>query len=205
MNLKETVKECPILAIMRNVPVSDICDYTGAVLGGGISFFEVALNSRDALQEISMLRDKYQQQAYIGAGTVLSIEDAKAAVNAGAEFLLSPAADERVLEYCASQEIAIMPGAVTPSEAALCLRYGFDVIKLFPAAFMLPGYVKSLKGPLDKADFVAIGGVSWSNRQQFIEEGYMGVGLASDLIPKEYLVNKNWEGAAKAIESLVRG
>lgn len=203
LNLRKVVQEHPIIAIMRNVAKEDIIKYADTIYRGGISIFEVALNSKDALEEIKILRKRYDAKAYVGAGTVLSVADAKDAVKAGAQFLLSPSTDEKVLAYCAENDIAIMPGAMTPSEVALCLHYGFSIIKLFPAGFVMPGYAKSLKGPLEKADFIAIGGVSKDNAKQFLKEGYLGIGLGSNLISSTFRHNKEWENAVLEINNFV--
>ncbi|MBR6729491.1 MAG: bifunctional 4-hydroxy-2-oxoglutarate aldolase/2-dehydro-3-deoxy-phosphogluconate aldolase, partial [Clostridia bacterium] len=154
MEMKEIVSQNPLLAIMRNVPMELTLEYAGAILEGGVSFFEVALNSPRALEQITMLKREFGDRAHIGAGTAITVERAKAAVDAGAEFLLSPSTDEEVLSYCAAQGIPMLPGALTPSDVTKCLKYGFSVIKLFPAGDMPKGYIKSLKGPLDETEYV---------------------------------------------------
>ena len=195
--MKQLVLENPILVIMRNVPTEKILDYAGAVMDGGIRFFEVALNSKDALEQIAMLKKHFGNKAHIGAGTAITVERAEAAVSAGAEFLLSPSTDEDVLAWCRDN------GALTPSDVSKCLRYGFPVIKLFPAGDMPRNYIKSLKGPFDDTDYVAIGGVSRDNMADFFAQGYIGVGMGSNVIPKEMVQRNDWIGAAEYVAQTV--
>lgn len=203
MDLRKVIAENPILAIMRNVPLEITLDYAKAIIDGGINFFEVALNSPNALEQITMLKKAYGDKAYIGAGTAITVERAKAAVEAGAQFLLAPSTDPDVLEYCRDNNIPILPGALTPSDVTTCLRYGFNVIKLFPAGDMPKGYIKSLKGPLDNTDYVAIGGVNKDNLKEFFEQGYIGVGLGSNILPKEAVKNRDWAVASEYVKELL--
>lgn len=202
MDMRKVVNENPILAIMRNVPLGITLDYAKAIIDGGINFFEVALNSPDAYEQISILKNAYGDIAYIGAGTAITVERAKNAVSAGAQFLLSPSTDIEVLKFCCDNRIPMLPGALTPSDVTTCLSYGFDVIKLFPAGSMPKGYIKALKGPLDNTDYVAIGGVNESNIADFFKQGYIGVGLGSSILPKEAVANKDWKAASDYVKRL---
>ena len=202
--MKQLVLENPILAILRNVPTDKVLNYAGAIMEGGIRFFEVALNSKDALEQIALLKKHYGHRAHIGAGTAITVERAKAAVEAGAEFLLAPSTDEDVLAWCRDNGVSMMPGALTPSDVSKCLRYGFSVIKLFPAGDMPKNYIKSLKGPFDETDYVAIGGVNRENMADFLAQGYIGVGMGSNVIPKEMVEQNDWIGAAKNVAQTVK-
>lgn len=188
---------------MRNVPLEKTIAYAQAVVDGGVNCFEVALNSKDALKQISMLRAHFGKQALIGAGTAITVELAKNAIEAGAQFLLTPSTHEDVLAYCAKENIMFLPGALTPSDVATCLRYGFSTLKLFPAGSVQDNYVKSLKGPFDGTEYVAIGGVDTNNVQDFFRQGYLAVGLGSNLITKEMVASGDWEEAKKTVAALV--
>ena len=203
MDLKAVVLENPILAIMRNIPLEKTLDYARAVKEGGVKFFEVALNSPHALKQIEMLRKEFGERALIGAGTAVTTELAQSALNAGAQFLLSPSTDTDVLAYCREHHTAMLPGALTPSEVSACVRYGFTTIKLFPAGDMPEGYIKSLKGPLDNTDYVAIGGVTPANLASFFRQGYIGAGLGSNMMPKEAVKNNCWKEGAEYVRRMV--
>lgn len=203
MDMKQLVNENPLLAIMRNVPLEKTLDYAGAILEGGVTFFEVALNSPHAPEQIAMLCKAFGGRAHIGAGTAITIDRAKTAVEAGAQFLLSPSTDAEVLAYCRAESIPMLPGALTPSDVTTCLKYGFSVIKLFPAGDMPKGYVKSLKGPLDGTEYVAIGGVTRDNAADFIRQGYLGVGLGSNILPKDAVAAGDWVAASRYVSDML--
>ena len=204
MKMRETVNENPLLAILRNVPDEILLEYADAIVAGGVNFFEVALNSDGAYEQIARLRDHFGDSVRLGAGTAITLERARAAISAGAEFLLSPSTNEDVLELCACQGIPMLPGALTPTDVSVCVRYGFDTIKLFPAADMPMSYVKHLKGPFDGTEYVAIGGVNADNMADFIKHGYIGVGLGSNILPKDAVAARDWCRATEYVEKLLR-
>lgn len=203
MDMKEIFRKNKILVIMRNVPLEKTIEYAQAVVDGGVNCFEVALNSKDALKQIYMLREHFGERALIGAGTAITVELAKNAIEAGAQFLLTPSTHEDVLAYCAKENILFLPGVLTPSDVATCLRYGFSTLKLFPAGSVQENYLKSLKGPFDETEYVAIGGVDTHNIQDFFKQGYLAVGLGSNLISKELVALDNWEEVKKTVAALV--
>ena len=201
MDMRGIVENRPLLAIMRNVPLEKTLDYAEAVIKGGVTFFEVALNSANALKQISMLRQKFGSKALFGAGTVVTVDLAKSALDAGAQFLLSPSTNEDVLSYCSDNDICFLPGVLTPTDVAVCLRYGFKTMKLFPAGDMPRTYVKSLKGPFDGTEYVVIGGVNPGNLRDFFNAGCIGAGLSS-MIPKEFVSSENWDKGAAHVSDL---
>lgn len=203
MDMYSVVSKNPLLAILRNVPLEKTIDYAETVVKGGISFFEVALNSKDGLTQIRMLRDHFGDQCMIGAGTAITIDRVKAAVDAGAQFLLTPGTPPDVLEYCAKKDYLLLPGVLTPCDVALCLEYGYKTMKLFPAGSMPRSYVKDLKGPFDDTNYMAIGGVSPENIREFFDAGCISAGLASSLMPKDVVAKENWDEGAAYIRKLV--
>ena len=202
--IRDVIRANPLLAILRNVPKDILIPYVSSIVESGVHFFEVALNSEGALNEIYMLKKHFDKDIIIGAGTVITVERAGAAIEAGAEFLLSPSADEAVLEYCSKEEIAIIPGALSPSDVSKCIFYGYKDIKLFPAGDLPYRYVKSLKGPFSETEYMAIGGVNEENVQEFIKAGYLGVGMGSNLIPPEVLKSGEWEKVTVHIDKIRR-
>ncbi len=204
MDFRQIVKDNPLLAILRNVPPDRTLDYAGAAVRGGVSFFEVALNSPHALEQITMLRTHFGDRCLVGAGTAITVDLCRAALDAGAQFLLTPGTPPEVFQYCAQRGAALLPGVLTPSDVAVSLQYGYSTMKLFPAGSMPMGYVKDLKGPFDDTDYVAIGGVCPGNISQFLEAGCMGVGLASSLMPREAAAAGDWETCAAYVRELVQ-
>lgn len=202
MDMYEIVKQNPLLAILRNVPLELTLDYTDAVVAGGVRFFEVALNSPHALRQIAMMRKKYGGSCMIGAGTAITVERAKSALDAGAQFLLTPGTPLDVLEYCAGNDILLLPGVLTPSDVATCLEFGFKTMKLFPAGAMPRSYVRDLKGPFSDTHYMAIGGVNPDNIGEFFEAGCIAAGLASSLMPKDAVARGDWQAAADYVRVL---
>lgn len=202
--MENWIREHRAVAILRGVPFDILKDYIQAVHSGGIRMVEVALNSADALSQISAIKKEYGEKFLVGAGTVLTVRQAEEAVDAGAQFLLSPSVNEEVLAYCAKNRIEFLPGVMTPSDVAVCLRYGYSVFKLFPAGDLPKSYVKSLQGPFGGTQYVAVGGVDRHNAQTFLEQGFLGVGIGSSLIPKEFILSGRWEEAAENIGEMIR-
>jgi 2-dehydro-3-deoxyphosphogluconate aldolase/(4S)-4-hydroxy-2-oxoglutarate aldolase len=202
-NIRETVKKNPVLAILRGVSTDMLIDYVGAIKDGGVRFFEVALNTPDALVQIKMLKARFGDEIIVGAGTAITVKRAKAAVKAGADFLLAPSADEPVLKWCKRNGVAMLPGVLTPTDVSLSLKYGFDTLKLFPASDMPLSYVKSLKGPFDTTEYIAIGGISHTNASDFINAGCIGVGLGSNIAPKEAIKARDCKSITEAVKNLV--
>ncbi len=203
MDMYEIVAKNPLLAILRNIPLEKTLDYTQAILDGGVHLFEVALNSPNALEQIKRMRQKYGDRCFIGAGTAITVERAQAALDAGAQFLLTPGTPLDVLEYCASNDILLLPGVLTPCDVAICLEFGFKTMKLFPAGAMPRSYVKDLKGPFSDTNYMAIGGVTPDNIHEFFAAGCISAGLASNLMPKEIVAANDWERGTAAIRELV--
>ena len=203
MDMYDIITQNPLLGILRNVPLEKTVDYVEAASAGGCSFFEVALNSPDALKQISLLRHYFGDRCLVGGGTSVTVELCKGALDAGAQFLLTPGTPLDVFAYCAENGVKLLPGVLTPFDVATSLEFGYRTMKLFPAGNMPLSYVKDLKGPFDGTNYVAIGGVSPGNIHQFLEAGCLGVGLASSLMPKEAVAAGDWDACATYVRSLV--
>ncbi|MBP1963538.1 bifunctional 4-hydroxy-2-oxoglutarate aldolase/2-dehydro-3-deoxy-phosphogluconate aldolase [Paenibacillus aceris] len=185
MNREQGLKEIErtrIIAIVRGVKEIHILSLAEALLKGGVTVMEVTLNTPGALTMISELQAKWGQQMYIGAGTVLDVEDAQKAVQAGASFLVTPNLDEDVIRYANREGIPIFPGAMTPTEVVKAWKAGATAIKIFPSASLGLSYIKELMGPLDHIPMMAVGGVTEENIKQFLDLGCYGLGIGGSLI-----------------------
>lgn len=147
----------------------------------GIALAEVSLSGAGALEVIRMARQEFGPEAPLGAGTVLTREDARAATEAGASFLVSPALTEGVVDAAASGT-PVLPGALTPSEIFSAHRLAAGPVKLFPAGVMGPAYVKALAGPYPGLSLVAVGGVGIGDAAAFLDAGALALGVGSPLI-----------------------
>jgi 2-dehydro-3-deoxyphosphogluconate aldolase/(4S)-4-hydroxy-2-oxoglutarate aldolase len=153
-----------------------------AILAGGIDVLEVTMTVPGAVELIARLV-KEKPEILIGAGTVLDVESAQKCVDAGAAFVVSPAFDRGTVEFCTAQEIAVLPGALTPTEILAAWNAGADVVKVFPASAMGGAtYLKSLKAPLPQVELIPTGGVSLGTAHHFLEAGAFALGVGADLV-----------------------
>ncbi len=193
-----------ITGIFRNIDESKIVKTAEILINNNINAFEVSYNSHDAIKQIKLLKEHYPD-AKIGAGTILNIEDLKKITSeTEPDFIFTPSVNEEVLKYSQKNNINLIPGVFSPSEVALCLNYGFRLLKLFPAENLSETYVKNLKGPFNNADFIAVGGVTKDNILSFFKMGYLGVGMGSSLIKTDFLKNNDWDSLDKHIKDTLK-
>ena len=154
-----------------------------AIRAGGVSVLEVTMTVPGAIKVIEQLTNAFGDEAVIGAGTVLDLKTAQACLNAGAQFIVSPSLDERTIDFCREHEVAVFPGALTPTEVVRAWNAGADAVKVFPAgAVGGASYLKALKAPLPQIELVPTGGVSLKTAADFIKAGAMALGVGADLI-----------------------
>ena len=201
--MKELWEKYRVCGILRGIPQEWLLNYVQTAMDGGIRLFEVAMNSQDGELQIRTLKKELGNSICVGAGTVTTLERCKAAADAGAEFFLTPCVNRAVLEFCVENKIPILPGVMTPTDVSVCMEYGCSVMKLFPAGSLPKDYIKSLKGPFDGTEYVAVGGVKLENAAGFIEKGFLGVGIGSGLISKEQMEKGNWGEAKDGIASMM--
>jgi 2-dehydro-3-deoxyphosphogluconate aldolase/(4S)-4-hydroxy-2-oxoglutarate aldolase len=199
----EEIQRTKIIAIVRGVQPAHMVAVAHALYQGGITVMEVTLNSPDALEMISKLQSELSTHMYIGAGTVLDLKDAKKAVKAGAQFLVTPNTDEKVIEWASSQEIPIYPGAMTPTEIVKAWKAGATAVKIFPSASLGYTYLKELMGPLNHIPMIAVGGVHESNIKSFIELGCYAVGIGGSLIHLEQINQQNYAWITEKSQALI--
>lgn len=201
--MKTLMKEHSVIAILRDIADNDLIDYLHSLYAGGLRAFEISFSNSSAPAQVERARDYMPADAYIGAGTVLTKRDARTAMDAGADFLLSPSTNPEVLSYCAAQELRLLPGVFSPTDVSVCLEYGFRTLKLFPASSHQPAYIKALQGPFPQTEYVAVGGVSPANAADYRKAGFVGVGIGSSLVDAEDFHRKNWDEITLGIQSFL--
>lgn len=195
------LKKDKLVAIFRKVPNESAIQTAEAVVRGGIKFIEITMDAPDADQQIKNVIAHFKEQdVYVGAGTVLNESMAQKAIDAGAEFLVSPNLDEAIVKFSRANDIPMFPGVLTPTEAEQANQLGCSFVKIFPAGSMGASYIKNLKGPLSHIDFMATGGVNLDNITSFIDNGAAAIGLGSQLVN----LTKIEQGDFTAIESVAR-
>ncbi|GAF24010.1 bifunctional 4-hydroxy-2-oxoglutarate aldolase/2-dehydro-3-deoxy-phosphogluconate aldolase [Shouchella hunanensis] len=197
MHTQAKIHEEKLIAIIRDAQPEDLLNISEALLKGGISLIEVTLNSPQALHGIARLKKAFGTEIIIGAGTVLDPESAKAAIDSGADFLLSPTVNEETIKLTKRYGKVSIPGAFTPTEILSAYECGADFIKVFPAR-MGPEYIKDIKGPLPHIPLVPTGGVNERNVQAFLSAGGVACGIGSSLVNTSEAVTK------QSLEELTR-
>lgn len=178
MNSLQTAGLVPVL---RAASVDQALALASAIADGGVNVLEVTMTVPGALQVIRrLIQDR--PGILIGAGTVLDPETARACILEGANFIVSPALNLRTIEICHRYSVAVLPGALTPTEILTAWDAGADAVKVFPASAMGgAGYLASLKGPLPHIRMIPTGGVSLATAAEFLHAGAFALGVGSDL------------------------
>ena len=188
----------PVLGIVRGLNESCLEGVVEAAFTGGLRFLEITLNTPDALHLITKINTKYTQ-LQIGAGTVLSVEEAKKAIDAGAKYIVAPNFNEEVSIFCAQKKIAYFPGALTPTEIKKAWDAGATMVKVFPASQMGPDYFKVIKGPFDQIKLMAVGGVNPANTKDYLGAGANAVALGGSIFSIQRMANRKFEEIHKDI------
>jgi 2-dehydro-3-deoxyphosphogluconate aldolase / (4S)-4-hydroxy-2-oxoglutarate aldolase len=163
-----------------------------AICAGGIDAIELTMTVPGAVPLIKELKSRFGDAVVVGAGTVLDAETARACVEAGAQFVVSPILDRATVAYCRSCGVPVLPGALTPTEIMEAVRAGAEVVKVFPCgALGGASYIRSLKAPLPGLCLVPTGGVSLQNVGDFIRAGASAVGVGADLVDIGRIVEGN--------------
>jgi 2-dehydro-3-deoxyphosphogluconate aldolase/(4S)-4-hydroxy-2-oxoglutarate aldolase len=173
-----------VVAIMRHTEASLALEAAEALLRGGVEVVEVTLNTAGAPAMIRDLRAHFGERLLVGAGTVLSPRAVDQALAAGAQFVVAPNTDLKVITLCNQRGVPVLPGAFTPTEVVTAWQTGADLVKLFPATTGGPRYIRDLRGPLPQIPLVPTGGVNLQNAEEFIRAGAVALGAGSDLVEK---------------------
>jgi len=169
-----------IIAIIRGANPDDVLKIAGALYEGGIRLLEITMNSAKPLAVIEQTAYHLGDKMLVGAGTVLDVKTAKAAIKAGAEFILSPIVDIDIIAAAKTCGAVVIPGAHTPTEIVYAFKNGGDIIKVFPATS--PGYIKNILGPLPHIPLLPTGGVNLENIAAYKKAGAVGFGIGSALV-----------------------
>ncbi|WP_322801019.1 bifunctional 4-hydroxy-2-oxoglutarate aldolase/2-dehydro-3-deoxy-phosphogluconate aldolase [Thermoflexus sp.] len=178
----QAIRESRALIIIRGDFGDRLEDITRILVEEGFLAIEVAMNSPHASEQIARITRAFKDRAAIGAGTVLSIDEARRALKAGASFIVSPHTDESLLAFCRESGIPVIPGAFTPSEIWRAWQRGAAMVKIFPAMPGGPEYLRNLRGPFPDIPFLPTGGVTIENAAVFLRAGAIAVGVGSALV-----------------------
>lgn len=188
------------IAIIRLDDLSHALDISRALQTGGITKLEFTLTNPRAFHAIEQVREAFENDLVIGAGTVLNREDATTAIEVGAQFLVTPALVPEVIEEGRRAAIPVMCGAFTPTEILSAWTLGVDLVKVFPAGQLGASYIKDVLAPLPDIALVPTGGVNLTNCADFLRAGAYTVAIGSQLVAKDIVRRGDW----KALEDLAR-
>jgi len=201
------LREVGVVPIVRVSNSGDAFKAVEAVVAGGVSVVEITMGVPNALRVMEQVVEQFGERVLLGAGTVLDSETCRAALLAGAEFIVTPSLDVRVIGTSRRYSKACIPGALTPTEIVTAWQAGADMVKVFPCGPVGgPNYLRSLRGPLPQIDFVPTGGVDLETTPDYIRAGAAAVAVGGELISRKALQEGQMEvitaNARKFVEAV---
>lgn len=188
LRILQQIHEEGVVAVLRADTPEEVVKLAEQSVAGGIKVIEITMTVPNALKGIEELAKKFQSDdesadnyAIVGVGTVLDAETARAAILAGAEFVVAPSLNPDTIKLCHRYAIPVMPGVMTMAEIQSALELGVDVVKLFPGNLFSPAMIKAIKAPVPQVNIMPTGGVSLENLGEWISAGAVAVGIGSDL------------------------
>ena len=180
-------------AVLRTPKAEQCAPAMQAAIDGGFDIIEFTLTTPGCLEQVANFRAKYDGKVMIGCGTVMDIPDAKAAMDAGAEFLVAPCLVPEVVTWCALNNIVIIPGCQTPTEAYTAYKCGAPVQKIFPGVAGGAAWVKAVSAAMPMLKLNPTSGVDLDNAGDFIKSGANSIGLVAPLFPADAVAAGNWD------------
>ena len=181
-----------VVAIIRADNSEQLIEASRALIAGGISGIEVTMTTPNALKVIADVCRVFGDKALVGVGSVLDVKTAQAALDAGAEYVVTPVLRPDVIAFCNKANKPILAGSYTPTEAQTATDLGADFVKIFPADGLGPKYIQSIRGPLPHLKIIPTGGVDVTTAGDFIKAGCVAVAAGSTLVSKDILKNQDW-------------
>jgi 2-dehydro-3-deoxyphosphogluconate aldolase/(4S)-4-hydroxy-2-oxoglutarate aldolase len=194
--------EAGLIAIVRASSSEHLVEAARALWAGGVRVMEITLNTPGALAAISAVRAELPEML-CGAGTILTAGDAAAAVEAGAQFVITPTLQLETIAYCREQGVAVGPGCVSPTEVLAAHRAGAEMIKVFPAATFGLAHIGAMLMAMPALNLVPTGGVTPGNVGAYFAAGCRVVGVGANLVSRTVLEARDWDGLAKSARAYV--
>jgi 2-dehydro-3-deoxyphosphogluconate aldolase / (4S)-4-hydroxy-2-oxoglutarate aldolase len=199
----ELLRNPGIIAVVRAPKAELVIPLARALLEGAVIAVEITMTTPNAIEAIRAANNALGKDALLGVGTVLDRETATAAIEAGAEFVVSPITRKEIVEAAQAKDRPVMLGAYTPTEAQAAYEMGADFIKIFPADTLGPAYIKAIRAPLPHLQIVPTGGVDLNTIGAFLKAGCAAVGAGSSLVPAAALQNQDWAEITRLAKAFV--
>ncbi|WP_419704600.1 bifunctional 4-hydroxy-2-oxoglutarate aldolase/2-dehydro-3-deoxy-phosphogluconate aldolase [Promicromonospora sp. NFX87] len=178
----QAIRDARLLAILRGADVERLADVAEVLVSEGIRALEFPIAGPEVLSVVTKVAARLGDTAYVGAGTVRNVADARRAIDAGAGFLVAPSMSMPVVEYARERGIGFVPGVFTPSEIDAATQSGAEVVKLFPASSHTPKFIRQLLPPLPDAGIMPTGTITRENARAWLDAGAVALGVGSDLV-----------------------
>lgn len=191
------IEDAKLIAVIRADSPQIAVQICHALYKGGVTVHEIALTTPNAPQAIEQAIKELPEDCLVGAGTVLDAPSADAVIEAGASFVFAPNVNTDVIDATAKRGVLSVPGALTPTEIATALQAGAQIIKLFPATYFGPSYIKDIRGPLPGTKIIPTGGINLDNALTWLQAGASGLGIGSAITPKDRIEAQDWDAVAK--------
>jgi 2-dehydro-3-deoxyphosphogluconate aldolase/(4S)-4-hydroxy-2-oxoglutarate aldolase len=207
MSKEETltgIRNIGLLAVIRGPSPDLAVQMTDALFAGGVAGIEVTYSTPNAAEVVRMLDKKYGGRILLGMGTLTELHHPAEAQAAGAKFLVSPHCDPELAASMIATGLAVMVGALTPTEVLQAHRLGADVVKVFPGSLVGPGYLKALRGPFPDIPMMPTGGVSLGNIKDWFAAGAIAVGAGSELCPPGWAKEGRFDDITRNAEAFCR-
>jgi 2-dehydro-3-deoxyphosphogluconate aldolase/(4S)-4-hydroxy-2-oxoglutarate aldolase len=188
----QRVLDCGIVAVVRFSEPDPLVEVVKALAEGGVTVAEVTFTVPNALDVIRAAKQQLGDRVLLGAGTVLDTETARAALLAGAEFLVAPSLNVEVIKLCRRYDKLVMPGAFTPTEVVTAWEAGADIVKVFPADVVGPAFFKALRGPLPQVKLMPTGGVDLTTASEFLKAGAVCLGVGSQMVDPKLVAARDF-------------
>lgn len=194
----------PLVGIIRNLTFDEIAKILPVYQAAGLTTIEITMNTPFAEDIIRYTAEQYKGSLNVGAGTVCSLEDLNMALQAGAQFIVTPILNPEVVSSCVKSKIPVFPGAYTPTEIYQAWELGADMVKVYPATALGPDYIRDVKAPLNKIKLMPTGGISLNNIEVFMKAGADGLGIGGQMFDKQLIKNEDWEGLLEHFKQYVK-
>ncbi len=201
----ELVCHLRLVAIIRLDDLQHAVQISQALLDAGVLIQEYTLSNPAAIEAVAEVRRRLPAfrsgEAAIGIGSVRNTHVADKAIAAGAQFIVTPIMLPKVIDFCRSQEVPIMPGAYTPTEIATAWEAGASLVKVFPARNLGPAYIKDVLAPLPELKLMPTGGIDLKNMQAYFDAGAQAVGVGGNIIDARAITEHNWQRVSEVAKS----
>ncbi|HXG08362.1 MAG TPA: bifunctional 4-hydroxy-2-oxoglutarate aldolase/2-dehydro-3-deoxy-phosphogluconate aldolase [Gemmataceae bacterium] len=187
------VLDCGIVAVVRSPDSQQLVEVARALAEGGVTVVEITMTVPNALEVVRQVRQALGDRLLLGAGTVLDPETARAALLAGAEYVVAPTVNLDVIRLCQRYDKLVMPGAFTPTEILTAWEAGADIVKVFPADVVGPAFFRAMRGPLPQVRLMPTGGVDLKTAADFLRAGACCLGVGGQLVEPKAVAERNFD------------